>query len=114
MFILSDFFSANFESSLAKLALRHDAIAVVLKSNIENVPPKGIYPLSDAESGELRLIALTGDKQIESLRHLLIEREEYLRALFRKLKIDMLALNPQSDYLPDLLRLFRERNRKIA
>jgi uncharacterized protein (DUF58 family) len=50
--LLSDFFSANWESEFEELAHRHDVIAVRISDPLDkNFPEKGLIPLTDPETG---------------------------------------------------------------
>ena len=55
VFLLSDFQDSNFEKPLRIAARRHDLIPIVVSDDREKtLPPVGLLPLRDAESGAIR------------------------------------------------------------
>lgn len=63
VFIFSDFRTTGFEQSLARLAHKHDVIAVkVTGPHDEELPQTGTYQFMDAESGIKRLLPTSSSK----------------------------------------------------
>lgn len=55
----SDFFAAGYETPMARLALRHDLVALRLTDALdEELPPSGTFSASDAEGGGRYLLPL--------------------------------------------------------
>ncbi|MFB0935133.1 MAG: DUF58 domain-containing protein [Propionivibrio sp.] len=106
VFVVSDFISApGWEESLARLALRHEVIAIRLSDPLEHeIPDIGMLLLQDAESGE-QLFLDTHDKAFRRrFAELAEKREEDLREGFATAGVDALELSTESDLLDALLR----------
>ena len=106
VFVVSDFISApGWERELARLAMRHEVIAVRLSDPLEHeLPDLGMMLLQDAESGE-QLFVDTHDKGFRKRFAKLAEaRELSLRESFANAGVDALELSTESDLLDALLR----------
>jgi len=106
VFVVSDFISApGWEESLARLALRHEVIAIRLSDPLEHeIPDIGMLLLQDAESGE-QLFLDTHDRTFRRrFAELTEKREEDLREGFATAGVDALELSTESDLLDALLR----------
>ncbi len=106
VFVVSDFISApGWEESLARLALRHEVIAIRLSDPLEHeIPDIGMLLLQDAESGE-QLFLDTHDRTFRRrFAELAEKREEDLREGFATAGVDALELSTESDLLDALLR----------
>ncbi|MEO8409035.1 MAG: DUF58 domain-containing protein [Propionivibrio sp.] len=105
VFVVSDFISApGWAPALARLALRHEVIAVRLSDPLEHeLPDLGMLLLQDAESGE-QLFVDTHDKGFRRrFAALAAERERSLREDFANAGVDALELSTDSDLLDALL-----------
>ncbi len=111
VFVVSDFISTpGWEQALARLAMRHEVVAVRLSDPLEHeIPDLGMVLLQDAESGE-QLFVDTHDKGFRRrFAELAAERELSLRELslresFANAGVDALELSTDSDVLDALLR----------
>jgi uncharacterized protein (DUF58 family) len=113
VFLLSDFLDENFEKPLRVMGKRHDFIAVSVTDPREiRLPDVGLIELEDAETGEMVLLD-TGSKEIRNhYKHLGAERRNQLRRLFRIIDVDLLEVINGRNYVRDLIRFFRMRERK--
>jgi uncharacterized protein (DUF58 family) len=113
VFLISDFFSEGYEKSLRVMGKRHDFIAVSVTDPREmSLPDVGLIELEDAETGELVLID-TGSKAIRRKYETLgTEHRSQLRRLFRTIDVDHLEVINGRNYVRDLIRFFRMRERK--
>lgn len=106
VFVVSDFISTpGWEHALARLALRHEVIAVRLSDPLEQeLPDLGMVLMQDAESGE-QLFVDTHDKAFRRrFAKLAAERELSLRESFANAGVDALELSTEDDLLDALLR----------
>lgn len=106
VFVVSDFISApGWEPILAKLALRHEVIAVRLSDPLEHdLPDIGMLLLQDAETGE-QLFVDTHDKGFRRRFTALAEkREADLREAFAQAGVDALELSTEGGLIDALLR----------
>jgi uncharacterized protein (DUF58 family) len=115
LFILSDFLTSGYETVLARLARRHDAIAVHLRDPREReLPAVGLLPIADPETGEWRMV----DTDDPVLRRRLVERslahDATLERTFRHRGVDLLRLDTDRSYAEALLAFFRRRQRQVG
>lgn len=119
VFVLSDFISEpGWETPLAQLAQRHEVLAVRLWDPLENeLPPLGLLPLHDAETGELLWVDSDDPAFRARLAQLAAQREAALRQTLARAGVDALELCTGDDLLQALLRfveLRRQRSRNHA
>ncbi|HEX4385681.1 MAG TPA: DUF58 domain-containing protein [Myxococcales bacterium] len=114
VFVVSDFLAGGYESALAVLSRRHDVVPVVVSDPIEEKLPLlgGLWPLADAETGELVMVDL-GDARTRRLyEERSKERVEKRDKIFRRLSLDAVQVSPGDDYVAPLAALFRARIRR--
>lgn len=113
-FLISDFEADGYKKALTIANKRHDMIAVLVKDPREDeLPPVGLINLRDAETGEDCLID-TSDAQLR--RRYLEEgkqEEEKKIKLFLAGGIDFIRVVTDQPYVPELMRFFKQRERKI-
>jgi uncharacterized protein (DUF58 family) len=118
IFIVSDFISVpGWTEPLARLAQRHDVVAVRLYDPMEmELPDLGLIVIQDAESGE-QMFVDTHDrafrKRFEAASQ---KREAELRAAFRAAGVDALELATDDDLVDAILRFadLRKRRSQLA
>ena len=106
VFVVSDFISApGWEEAIARLALRHEVVAVRLSDPLEHeLPDLGMLLLEDAESGE-QLYVDTHERAFRArFAKLAAARELSLRESFANAGVDALELSTDGDLLDALLR----------
>jgi uncharacterized protein (DUF58 family) len=110
IFLLSDFMGAGYEPPLARLARRHDLIALQLIDPREReLPDVGLVTLWDPESGTWRVVD-TGDAQVrEHFRHRSAAFDTGLERTLREAGADLLRLETGQSYAEPLLSFFRRR-----
>ncbi|WP_404302031.1 DUF58 domain-containing protein [Alicycliphilus denitrificans] len=114
IFVLSDFLCApGWDKPLARLAQRHDVVAVRLLDPLElELPDLGLLLLRDPETGE----QLQVDTHVRGFRHrfarLAAQREAELRAGLARAGVDTLELSTDEDLLAALLRFMQLRGRR--
>ncbi|WP_162054793.1 DUF58 domain-containing protein [Pontibacter pamirensis] len=110
--LLSDFIDNNYEKELSMLARRHDLIVLHLLDVREHeLPPMGIVPVLDKETGRTVWLNTSGD---EFQKHYLAqykENQESLVRLCQKYQANYLTIQTNEDYVPQLINLFRLRNK---
>jgi uncharacterized protein (DUF58 family) len=118
MFVVSDFISTpGWARPLARLAERHDVVAVRLYDPMEmELPDLGLLVVEDAETGE-QLFVDTNDR---GFRHRFEaaakEREAELHEAFRNAGVDALELSTDDDLVDAILRFadLRKRRSQLA
>jgi uncharacterized protein (DUF58 family) len=119
VFVVSDFISApGWEHALARLAQRHEVLAVRLYDAAElELPDLGLVTIQDAETGE-QLFVDTHDAGFrERFVKVAEQREEALHAGFLKAGVDTLELATDDDLVDAVLRfaeMRRQRSRLAA
>lgn len=114
VFVVSDFISApGWAEPLARLALRHEVVAVRLSDPLEvELPDLGLVPVQDAETGE-QLTVDTHDRRFRRRFARIVEqREQVLRAAFRQAGVDALELSTADDLVDAMLRFADLRRRR--
>jgi uncharacterized protein (DUF58 family) len=108
--VISDFQAADYERALGVLRRRHDVIAVQLHDPHErSVPDAGLVALLDPETGE-RVVVDLGDAW--SRKRLASSSAESVREVFRRTRVDALALSIAEAYDRPLAAFFKARERR--
>ncbi len=113
VFLISDFWGAGFEKSLRIVSKRHDLIAISITDPREvHMPNVGLVELEDAESGERVIIDAGSEAVRREYEQLGKARMAGLRDLFRSMDIDHAEIVTGQDYVKELVRFFRSRERR--
>ncbi len=115
VFLISDFHSpGGWESRLAELGTRHDAIAVRIEDPRERELPDvgGVY-FQDPETGQQVWVDTSDGNVRERYRQLVSERDAELTQMTRRAAIDMLHLSTGASLVDPLVKFvtFRRRRR---
>lgn len=114
VFVVSDFRSPPFESSLRALKRKHDVIGISIHDPREaDLPDVGIVELEDAETGEEILVDTSDAETREAFTRRFREDAAARDALFRSLGVDRIDVTTAEPYADPLMRFFRMRSRKI-
>jgi uncharacterized protein (DUF58 family) len=118
MFVVSDFISApGWERTLARLAERHDVVAVRLYDPMEmELPDLGLLVVQDAESGEQLFVDMHDRGFRQRFEAAAKRREADLRAAFGTAGVDALELSTNDDLVDAILRFadLRKRRSQLA
>lgn len=113
LFLISDFRAPDFSKALRATARRHDVIAVSITDRAEMTLPKaGLLRLVDNESGQVRVIDTSSATVRRRYQDLAAERRADLARFLKKQAIDHIPLITDDDYVVDLVRFFRARERR--
>ena len=112
-FLVSDFLTQDFESSLRLARRRHDLIPIVISDPREwTLPNVGFVELEDAETGARTLVD-TGSRRIRtSFERDRLRRAEQRRTLFRRMDLDTIDVRTDAPYVDPLVKFFRKRERR--
>ena len=118
VFVVSDFISTpGWAEPLARLARRHEVVAVRLYDPLEReLPDLGLLTIQDAETGE-QLFVDTHDRGFRKRFAAAAERHELeLRSGFREAGVDALELSTHDDLVDAILRFadLRKRRARLA
>jgi uncharacterized protein (DUF58 family) len=112
VFVLSDFFSSDFEDRLRTLSAVHDVILVQLESSLGAVEESGLVSFIDAESGA-RVVVDTSNKSVRAAwEENLQQRRTTLHEMAQRAGADHIVISDNA--LRPLLGLMKERARRIS
>jgi uncharacterized protein (DUF58 family) len=113
VFLLSDFMDEGYEAALRIAGKRHDLIGLVLYDPREmELPPVGLIPLKDAETGEVRYVD-TSDRRVRtSYKANRLAAQQARRSLFLKSHLDAVELRLDQPTMKPLADFFRRRERR--
>jgi uncharacterized protein (DUF58 family) len=108
--VVSDFQAEGYERTLGVLRRRHDVVALHLRDpREEGVPAAGLVAFTDPETGQ-RLIADTSRPEVR--RALRAPTFAEAQVVFRKTRVDALALSTGEPYERALSLFFKSRERR--
>jgi len=108
--LASDFMAPEFEKSIKITNKKHDLIAVSVSDPLEDdLPDMGIVSLTDAETGQRRLIDTSSKAVRKSYKARRLERLANRRDQFRKLQIDAVDVHTNTSYVQPLMAFFKRR-----
>ncbi|MBF5003195.1 DUF58 domain-containing protein [Diaphorobacter sp. NR2-3-3-1] len=116
VFLVSDFMSdPGWEKPLARLAERHDVVAVRLLDPLElELPDIGLVWLSDPETGERLHVDTRSSGFRKRYARLAAEREAQLRASLAQARVDTLELATDDDLLDSMIRFLSLRGLRTS
>jgi len=109
-FLLSDFISAPYETSLQLAARKHDLVGMQVYDRTDReLPAAGLVQVMDAETGELKWLD-TDDKNIRNKYTAAFEEyKAYCISSFRKSGASLMQLRTDEDYVKTLQGFFKGR-----
>lgn len=112
--LISDFIDQNYERELIMLAKKHDLIVLQLLDKREiDFPKLGIIPLLDKETGKTIWINTSSKAFRERYLVPYVQNQERLMKICRQYQADFLPIYVEQDYVPQLVHLFRSRNKTM-
>jgi len=113
VFLASDFLTEDAEKPLARLAQRHDVIAITLEDPAErHLPDIGPARLEDPETGEIVEVDTSHPLVRAAFARRVADAEEARRRLFSRLGLDEIIVHTEHGYVDALLAFFRARSRR--
>jgi uncharacterized protein (DUF58 family) len=114
LFVVSDFLASEYRNSLARLARRHDLIAIQLSDPREReLPDVGLVNLWDPETGASRCVDTSDERIRDDFRRRGEEFDRRLERTLREQGADLLRLETGRPYAEPLLAFFRQRERML-
>jgi uncharacterized protein (DUF58 family) len=111
--VLSDFLSASYEATLARLAQRHDVVAVRLGDRLENeMPAVGLVRVRDPETGETRMLDTRSAVVRDALRAGRQAARQAVITATAHAGVDLLELDASRPFAEPLVAFFRRRARR--
>ncbi len=110
--LISDFIDEGYDRTLIALAKRHDLVVIHLSDRRETLMPSmGIVPLLDKESGQTLWINTNSDEFRTTFERQLLNKRQEISSICRKFGANYLFLETHQDYVPELIKLFKIRNK---
>ena len=114
VFLVSDFIGEGYEHQLRVIGKRHDLVAVSVSDPRElNIPNVGLVELEDAETGDIVLLDTASKSVRKKYEKQCLERRGRLREMLRSMDIDHVEIVSDQDYLVELVKFFRTRERRL-
>jgi uncharacterized protein (DUF58 family) len=115
VFLVSDFMAEDYEMPLRIAARRHDVIAtVVTDPREEELPDVGLIAVRDAETGRETLVDTSSRRVRETYARDAAERAARRAQLLRRTRVDTINVRTDRDYVNELYRFFRMREKRGA
>ena len=109
--VVSDFLDKNFKNTLKSLSNKHDVICIhVEDKNEKRIPNLGLIEIENNESNIKKWVNTSSSdfKQIKEKTFKYDENE--LQKFLKKINTNYLKISSDSDYVKDLIKLFKFRN----
>ena len=111
---ISDFIDEGYENNLKALAKRHDLITIQINDRREtHVPRLGIIPDWDKENGKKICVNTSSSGFRNSLNKTYSQSKTHLANFCRKHQINYLSIDTEEDYVPQLIKMFKVRNKSL-
>lgn len=113
IFIISDFLADDYESTLRRLARRHDVIAISVGDLREQeIPDLGSLLLVDPETGEERFVDTSSYIFKKWHKEYLAQQEAKTQAALKGGQVELIKVKTQDDYTDAVVRFFRKRAKR--
>lgn len=110
--MISDFIDTDYEQNLRLLARRHDLVVIHLKDDRETqLPNLGIVPVYDNESRKTVWVNTSSKDFRNRLEKTYTSNKGELETFCKKNQINYLEINTKDNYVPQLIKLFKIRNK---
>lgn len=114
VFLVSDFFSADYEKALQVANKRHDIVAVTITDPREvEMPDVGLIELEDAETGEIIVLDTSSPEVRSQFAATTRAQAENREKLFRTRHVDYIDIRTDKPYIEPLIRFFRMRAKRF-
>lgn len=110
-FMLSDFYTpADYLSRLTIASQKHDVVAIqVVDKRDGELPPVGLMKVVDAETGFEQMVDTSSRKVREAYARYWQHRQNELKEMWAKSRVDSVTIATDEDYVKQLLALFQKR-----
>ncbi len=114
IFIISDFIDEGYHANLKAMAKKHDLIVIQISDKRETLLPKlGIIPVYDKENKKMVYVNTSAGGFRSKLIDTYVNQKEALEKLCKKHQINYLSIDTNEEYIPQLIKLFKIRNKTI-
>lgn len=114
VFLVSDFIASDYQRDIRLSGKRHDLVAVnIIDPRELELPNVGLIELEDAESGERVLIDTRNSAARRKYGELCASELDERKELFRSTGVDFIEINTGRQYVNELIRFFKMRERRL-
>ncbi len=115
IFLISDFIDSGYEKALKVIERKHDVVAISVKDEQEiELPSCGLVRMVDAESGEVFMLDTSSASLRKEFGRLAAAEGDALNKSLKSMGIDHVSVKAGSDYIPQLVKFFKIRERRKA
>ncbi len=114
-FLISDFFSPEYEKGLRIVGRKHDLVPVVVNDPFEEkFPALGVVDLEDPETGE-RMTVDTSDPRVRGrFQKFMAAKRDERNKIFKRLQLDSVELRAHEEYALALQKFFAARAARMG
>ena len=113
VFLLSDFFTDDLKKPLAIAGNRHDLVAVTINDPLEKeLPGLGIVDIQDSETGQELSFDFSDEHVCRKYKEKQDRRTADLAKMFRSINIDNIQIVDSNNYVKELVKFFRAREKR--
>ena len=114
VFLVSDFFSADYSAALRISARKHDLIAVTINDPREKTFPNvGLIELEDTESGKTILVDSGSRTFRDMYAKEMSARYQAVQTQLRSTGVDEIHVSTETEYVEPLMRFFKKREKLL-
>lgn len=114
-FLISDFQDSNYSEQMAILAQQHDLVAISLTDRLEQkLPDAGLVEFSGLEDSGTVIVDTASRNVRENYHQMMKEGRAELKELLRHNQVDHIEIYTDEDYVQELVKFFRSRERRVA
>ncbi len=115
VFVISDFIDQDYQRHLKALARKHDLVVLHLYDQREtNIPQLGIIPIYEAENKRTVWINTSSSEFRDKMKETFTDNRQKLEQFCKELKADYMSIESKEDYVPQLIKLFKIRNKSAT
>lgn len=113
-FILSDFYDTGYEDALKIASKKHDIVSIRITDDREKeLPDLGMVKIYDPETQQTLWVDTSSEEVRNNFADAYNQHSNYVSEVFRKYGIDNVEISTGQDYVKQLMRLFKQRERKL-
>lgn len=113
-FILSDFYDTGYEDALKIASKKHDIVSIRITDDREKeLPDLGMVKIYDPETQQTLWVDTSSKEVRNNFADSYNQHSNYVSEVFRKYGIDNVEISTGQDYVKQLMRLFKQRERKL-
>ncbi|MDX1627191.1 MAG: DUF58 domain-containing protein [Fulvivirga sp.] len=114
MIFISDFIDEGYFHNLKGLAKKHDLVMIRITDKREtNLPKLGIVPVYEKENNKTIWVNTSFGQFRSKIKGNYHQNQEKLANFAKKHQINFISIDTEEDYVPQLLKLFKIRNKTL-